>query len=235
MKKFLLTTAVSIALMVSAFAADLPIKAPQQVFGPYPVNGCGLYYGINSMGSANAIAGGPVGGQIVQGDIGLTLGYTCALSPNGSFWFVEGNFDWANLNGSQNGFSMTGPLHLQQRAAFGSPLNSLLSQIFPVTNSLAVPPLPVLPNGITAGPGAAYAFVALDEQDISASFGLKSNRDWMISPGFGIGMLYRLSNNVVADVSVMYKMQTNAVCLGGAGSTCPALGQGVQAGLAFKW
>ena len=203
-------------LSTSAFAADMANKAPPApVFGSYVTGGCGWYFGINSMGSTNRINGGVVGENIVQGDLGLTAGYGCPIGGTpGSFWFAEGNFDWANLNGATNGLGLTGPIHLEQRIGLGSPISTMLS-MFPGLNGLSVPAMPALPNGITAGPSYPFIFASLHERDVSAQFpGVASNREWLISPGIGIGLESRLSNAVVAETAVQYMLDSNGMSLG---------------------
>ena len=229
----------SLALMVllcsPAFAADLPppiiTKAPAVV--GYPV-GCGMYFGINTLGSTASVEGAPVGQQMVQGDIGGTLGYTCPFAGNG-FWFVEGMADWANLNGSQNGLALTGPVHLAQRVAVSpGPLLDMLPSLLPI-GLPAVPSLPILPKGVTSSPGAMYLHLQVDEQDYSASLGLATGREWLVSYGAGVGMLYRLSNGVVADTWVTAKTETQQLCLGPVAAGCPKLGTGVEVGFALKY
>jgi hypothetical protein len=171
---------------------------------------------------------------MVQGDIGGTLGYTCPFAGNG-FFFVEGLVDWANLNGSQNGLALTGPVHLAQRVAVSpGPLLDMLPSLLPVKLP-AVPSIPILPAGVTSAPGAMYLHGQVDEQDYSASLGLATGKEWLVSWGGGVGMLYRLSNGVVADTWVTAKAATNSVCIGQLRNACPSLGTGVEVGFALKY
>lgn len=220
------------ALSLPAVAADLPTKAP--IFTAYPEGGCGAYYGLNALGSAAPITNGPIGGNVVGGAIGGTLGYTCAVANSPNFWFVEIMGDFQNLNGGTNGLALTGPAHIEERIAFGGPINQLLS-VLPGLNFPSVPSLPALPNGITAGPQKGYVFASLSQDDISAQFGLANARQWSLTPGVGVGMLSRLSNGVVADVFVEATMQSQAVCFGSLPGQCPKLGTGWRTGLALKF
>jgi hypothetical protein len=219
------------ALLLSggAYAADLPLK--DQAFRPLPAVGCGLYYGVNALGSAATINGAPAGSTAIGGDVGGTLGYTCTPTA-GTIWFVEAQADFQNLNGGSNGFALTGPAHLEQRAGFGGPLNAFLN-FLPNLNLPSVPSLPGLPAGATISTTVGYAYMALNEDDISAQLGLASNRQWLISPEAGVGMWNRLSNNVVADVWAGAKFQSQAICLGGA--VCPKLNTGLVTGVSFKY
>lgn len=222
---------ITLALTSSAWAADLATKAHNFQINPYPTNGCGAYYGVNAMGSASPIANATPGATALGGDIGGTIGYTCATSAS-TFWFAEAMADFQNLNGSGPGFSLTGPAHFEERFAFGGPINQMLN-VLPNLNIPSVPSLPGLPNGITAGPSNGYIYAAINEDDVSATFGASTGRDWIISPEFGVGLLSRLSNNVVADAWVGARLQTGKVCVGG--FSCPALSNGVVTGIAFKY
>lgn len=222
--------AAALLCMSPAHAADLLHKAPLQ-FNAYPTNGCGAYYGVNALGSASPIANATPGATAIGGDIGGTLGYTCQTSAS-TFWFAEAMADFQNLNGSGPGFSLTGPAHFEERFAFGGPINQLLN-VLPNINLPAVPSLPGLPSGITAGPTNGYVYAAINEDDVSATFGGATGRDWIISPEVGVGMLSRLSNNVVADVWAGARLQSQEVCVGG--FACPKLSTGLVTGLAFKY
>jgi hypothetical protein len=215
--------------VVPANAADLAHKALS--FQSYPTNGCGAYYGVNALGSASPIANATPGATAIGGDIGGTIGYTCQTSPS-TFWFAEAMGDFQNLNGNGAGFSMTGPAHFEERVAFGGPINQLLN-VLPNLNIPAVPSLPVLPNGITAGPSNGYVYAGLNEDDVSATFGASTGRNWIVSPEVGVGMLSRLSNNVVADVWAGARLQSQEVCVGH--FSCPRLSTGLVTGLAFKY
>lgn len=228
MKKGLLSLAIALALGSAAHGADLPTKAP--LFGAYPTTKCGFYYGLGTGGSAVGVNGAVVGTQIVQGELDALVGYTCPMMAN-SFWFVEGSVGYDNVNGSTNGFALSGPLVLMQRAGAGSPINALFN---PFGNSLSLPSLPALPNGITAGPVNGYFFAGVVEQDISAQVGLTSNKQWVIAPLLGVGALSRLSDGVVIDTWAGWQMNSQSFCPGG-GTVCSKLGNGGRVGVSFKY
>lgn len=220
----------------AAQAANLspPALTKANPFAGYAAGRCGAYAGLNTMGVAGAVNGGPPGASIIQGDIGVTLGYGCPIGNNpGSFWFVEGNFDFANINGNATGLGLTGPAHFEQRAALGSPISTLLGT-FPGNpfGGVAVPSLPVLPAGVTAGTSYPFFFVSLHEQDVSAQFGIAQNREWLFSPGVGIGLETRLSNGVVVDTTAQWKLDSNGVVVGPQKVT---LGNAAIVGLTLKY
>jgi hypothetical protein len=229
-----------------AHAADITTKAApapkiaNPFAQPYDLTKCGAYFGINTIGSSSGVSGAvQAGTQVVQGGIGGVLGYGCPINAaNGSFWFAEVMADVTSLNGgSSNGLSLGGPASFTERFGAGTPLNTLIGTLLPSgTASPAVPNLPVLPTGITAGPGAPYAFVALHQDDISLSNGVQQNREWLLSWGVGGGIRYRLSNAVVADTWAEYKAATQSICVGPVGNAaCAKPTQGARLGVSFLY
>jgi hypothetical protein len=225
-------------LVPRAFAADVApaSKAISQALSyNYPSTKCGLYYGVNTMGSTGSVNNAQVGTQVVQGDIGLTLGYTCPMGKG--YWFVDASADFANFNGSQNGFSVTGPAAFMERFGFGAPIDLVMSMI-PGLSSLqnAVPSLIPLPTGIAVVTSNPYLFGAVHQEDVGLNFGLASNKQWLISAGFGIGNKTRLSNGVVFDPFVEYILPSSRQCFGPlGGSLCSNKGSQVNVGMILEF
>jgi opacity protein-like surface antigen len=234
MMKKLFVTACAVLLAGSAFAADLaPTKAPRSSLlgNGYPLQKCGMYYGVGTGGSATSVDGATPGTQVVQGEIDALVGYSCPIGAQG-FWFVEGSFGVDNLNGQVNGFSIAhAPLVMIQRAGAGSPINTLFN---PFGNSLSLPSLPILPSGVTAGPANGYFFAGVVEQDVSVQVGLQQNKAWLVAPMVGLGMLTRLSDGVVVDTWAGYEFNANTICPGSV-KTCAQMGNAVRVGVAFKY
>lgn len=232
--------ALMLLMATSAHAADLPVKAASKGFvnpfsQPYDLGRCGAYFGINTMGSTSGVKGDNVvpGTQVAQGAIGGTVGYGCPIAAGGtSFWFAEVMADVTNLNGANNGLALNGPASFTERFGVGTPISNMLSLFAPLAaNAPAVPNLPTLPNGITAGPGNPYLFVALHQDDISGQLGLAQNREWLLSWGIGVGDRYRLSNQVVADVFAEFNGQSTTLCVGPLGqAACEHKGPGARVG-----
>lgn len=230
MKTILRSLSLSAALFASAaLAADLPTKALP--YSGYPTR-CGYYYGIGTGGNAGSVTGAAVGTQIVQGDLDAIVGYTCPFATN-AFWFAEGYFGFSDLNGSTNGLALSGPAVFIQRAGVGSPINAMLGGILP-SASPALPSIPVLPDGITTGTPAGYAFAGIVEQDIGAQIGLLSGHQWVVAPLIGLGMLTRASNNVMIDTWAGWQMNSNSFCPGG-GTSCAKLGNMARVGVSLKY
>lgn len=229
----LLLAALAAIITTSAFAADLPTKAPKySLLAGYPEKHCGLYYGAGTGGSAGSVNGSVVGAQIVQGELDAIVGYTCPFATD-AFWFVEGSVGFNNLNGSVNGLAMSGPLVLMQRAGAGSPINSLFN---PFGANLSLPSLPTLPNGVTPGAASGYFFAGMVEQDIAAQLGLDiHSHQWVIAPMIGFGLLTRLNGNAaVIDTWAGWQMNSQSFCPGG-GTSCAKLGNAARVGVSFKY
>lgn len=197
---------------------------------------CGFYFGVNALGGGSTVADAPVPGTTeIAGDVGGLVGYACSISSIP--YFIEGIFDWQNLNATAPGFSLTGPAHIEQRVGVQTPLLQFLPVLgFPSTGTVGS--LPVLPPGVTVN-GAAqnYMYGAVNEDDISGQVGLTTARAWLISAEVGTGMLVplKLANgwNAVADVWAGAKLQSDSLCIGT--MACPKLGTGFQTGVAFKF
>jgi len=212
-------------------AADLPVavKAPAGLFAN-GYTGNGWYVGLDTIGGVGAVNGAPVGTTVTQAEVGGVVGYSWTLGAN-VFAFAEADLNWTNLNGSTNGFSLTGPAHFEERFAIGTPINTLLS-LFPTLNLPSVPTLPVLPAGVTAGPQHPYLFVGLHEQDVSALFNLGIAHAWLFAPGIGIGAISTTSNGIGLDVWAEAQLDSNAVCVG---VQCANLGTVWRVGFAAKY
>src|SRR5262249_31150335 len=134
------------------------------------------------------------------------------------------------LNGSANGFALSGPAQFQQRVGFGAPVPLLLSLV-PGLASLpnAVPSLIPPPAGTSVVTSIPYLFASIHEDDTGVALGLAANKAYLISAGFGIGTKTRLSNGVVFDPFAEYILPSSEMCIGIAGG-CIKRGAGVRVG-----
>ena len=226
----LLALAIGVA---SLFAADIP-KPPNKYLA-YPT-GCGVYYGGASSGAAGGGSTSTISGtQVLAGDLGLVLGYTCPIGS--TFWFVESIASVSRVNGGDPaaGFSLAGAASFEQRLAVGAPWSVVqqLTGAIPQLGGTAVPSVPPLPGNLTAGPLNPYIFVGMNERDISASLGLQVGRSWLISAEIGFGALTRLSNGMVIDTWVKYQPSSTRMQIGGTGQVFQT-GDFVGVGLALK-
>lgn len=243
MKKLLLPIAVTAAIILtlilipigSLFAADLQLKSPNRWLA-YPP-GCGLYYGGAFSGSAGGGSTDQISGtQVLAGDLGVVLGYTCPIGT-GSFWFVENIASLSKVNGADQaaGLSLAGAASFEQRVAIGAPWSIVqqLTAAIPSLGGVSVPSVPVLPTGISAGPVNPYVFLGLNERDVSASLGLAVGRSWVVSGEVGFGTLTRLSNGMVIDGWVKYQPSSTRILIGPTGQNF-RLGDFVGVGMAIK-
>jgi len=150
--------------------------------------------------------------------------------------------DFQNLNAGNNGFSLSGPIHVEQRVGVQTPLLQLLPNIgFNVGTQLGTPQptSAVLPPGATLnGTVQNYIYGALNEDDISSSqVGLGAARKWLVSPEVGTGLLIPFKTAggtpIVADSYAGYEVQSNSMCIGS--GMCPKLGNRYKVGLSFKY
>lgn len=234
-----------LALLLSttlASAADLPVKArPPLLSAVYPVTQ-GLYFGVGTLGGGGTVSASVPGvnsNSLVSNQIGVggILGYVWNVPNTAMFAAAEGWFGWQNFNGSQQGFSLTGPATFTQRVMVGAPLNDIAA-LFPTLN-LQVPPFPTLPGGQAASNIKPYLFASLTEDDITIDVaGAGSNKDWRFSPGIGIGMLGQLTSGSVVDVFAMTKFPQKGVCVGTGlpqGEACGSVATTYLIGAALKW
>jgi hypothetical protein len=237
----ILDVLLALALLVLLFsrfaqAADLPlaIKAPNKWL-TYPT-ACGVYYGGAFSGAAGGgTTDGLSGTQVLAGDLGVVLGYTCPLGS--SFLFAENISSVSKVNGAQaaSGFSLAGAFSFEQRLGVGAPWSVVqqLTSAIPSLGGVAVPSVPALPSNITAGPVNPYVFVGVNERDVSASLGLQNGRAWVVSPEVGFGTLTRLSNGMVLDGWVKYQPASTRVNIGITNQTFRT-GDFVGIGMALK-
>lgn len=205
---------------------------------PYPTKGCGFYYGIDAEGGAGGVSGAPAGTTVIGGDIGGLIGYACPMA--GLPFFFEALADFQNLNATgSDGFSLTGPGHLEQRFGIQTPLLAFLPSLGAPSTGTVPSIQPMLPPGVAInGSAQNYVYVAANEDDISSQFGLATARAWLFSPEVGTGMLIPLKTSngtpIVADAFAGAELQSDAVCVGGI-IVCPKLATRFKTGVSFKY
>jgi outer membrane immunogenic protein len=111
MKRLFLVLASLAALTGSAAAADLARPVPQPYYkAPVAVpvyNWTGFYIGINGGGGFGRSTWDTTGGRDISGGVvGGTLGYNYQIGQ--AVFGVEGDIDWADINGTSNTVCPTG-------------------------------------------------------------------------------------------------------------------------------
>ena len=80
-----------------------------------------------------------------------------------------------------------------------------------------------------------YLFASISEDDVSLNFGNTSNKDWRVSPGFGIGALGQVTPATVIDVFAMMKFPQKGFSVGPGITASGGIDTQFLAGLALKW
>lgn len=232
----LIAAAAAVAFLpAAAIAADLSVKARPNSFLTYPL-GCGFYYGAAFSGAAGGGNGSTISGtQVLAGDIGAVLGWTCPVGAS-SFWFAEGIASVSKVNGGDPAakFSLAGAFSAEQRVGVGVPWSTVqaLVSAVPGLQGVSMPSLPLLP-GVTGGAVNPYIFAGLNERDISAQVLANVGKAWLVSGEIGFGSLTRMSNGMVLDTWVKYQPASTKLKIGIAGQNFQT-GDFVGVGMAIK-
>lgn len=230
----LLVALIALALwpaLAEAQTSPIVTKTPPVVVPGYS-GGNGFYFGVGAEGSGTSITNAPTPGTVAIGgvlEVVLGYGFTAANIP----FFVDASIGFQNLNGSGAGFALSGPAHAMERVGIQAPLAQLLPIIGINPQTVSIP---VLPPGVTVnGATQSYWFGGVTEDDVSATVGVASGREWMISALTGPGLLIpvHVANwNAVIDTWAALTLTSNGLCVGAAPTgACPALGTGARAGV----
>jgi hypothetical protein len=241
MKKLLLLAV--LALPIPAIAADLPVKAPVAP-SLYSFNGSGLF-----VGAYTEYGGSPVTAQVpgvaqasltsTSAAIGATVGYAYRFS-NGLLGTVEADICAKNFNGANAGFSLTGPICLEQRAMVFAPTAQILNlfsflsipNVFSNLTNIAIPPNAVVTNSYLGFGAGAYW------NDMTVAFhGVGSNKVWSVNPEL---VLMKMDLVTIGTTRAMLRsfgkvdLESQTV-LFGANQSSAKTGVGGRLGLAFDF
>lgn len=238
MKRFLALAAVLGLLPFAAMAADMPTKAPPapSFLTSYPYGNSGFFYGVYTEGGAGPVAASVPGVNSAsltqtQAGVGGTIGYAWGQKGSPVAVSLEADFGWTNFNGNTAGLSFDGPAAFEQRFVIFTPLASMLN-ILPNLPSLGtVAPFPLLPAGVTATNLQVGFMAGIDENDISSSFGLSSNREWRAAPMIGLVSMEQLSNGTAIRTWIKTVFPERGVCAGPVANACAGIGQQVKVGV----
>jgi hypothetical protein len=215
MNKYLLA-AIAALIAFPALAGDVNPPATKAPSYQYPTTKCGMYYGVDAGGSSGAVANTAAGTNMDQGYAGLTVGYTCPTGTLG-FWYVDGDFDFHNINGGNTaGVSLfSGPVFLRQRFGFGIPFNQIIAAI-PGLASLqnALPALNPLPAGQTVVTSNPSIYLATTWDDVGAKLGLQNFQAIEFGLDVGLSVKVRISNGIVMEPYAEYLIPSTAKCIG---------------------
>ena len=193
----------------SAFAADMPVKAPllNPIYTGYPYGSSGLFYGIYTEGG-----GGPVNGSAAgvasarprrrlssSAGVGATVGYAwgprAARSPTRS----RAMSATPTSTGLVAGFSMGGPLSVEVRGVAFTPLANFTQYLPNLPSWGTVPPFNALPAGVTASHTQIGLMAGWHWNDVSLDFaGLATGKEFRGAPMVGLVQMEQLSNGMRA-------------------------------------
>jgi hypothetical protein len=169
--------------------------------------------------------------------MGVTVGYVKPLG-GGSWLAIEGDVDVMGTSANTlQGLSLNGPMAFDQRLLYGGGYFDSLLQLFGSVISLgAIQPFPA--SSLPGAPGrvtgtSMYGFGGVSEKDISANFGLGSNKAWSIAPEVGIGLRTSYASGFVTDASVFAIMNDKSFCVGAVGGAACA-GVNAEMGARFR-
>lgn len=224
----------------AALAADMPIKAP--LASPAPGFDSGWEFGVFGEGGGGNVKGSIAGvnpNEIVTNQAGVygQVGYIWSKPGGTLFYELRGDLGFRNLNSSQPGLSLSGPLSGDFGIEVGAPTNLLLS----VLPSLGLPTAaswPVLPNGATVTNTRTSIAVLAHFDDISADvIGMgSSNRAWRVAPKLEALLSGQVSNGTVLKAWTYVTLTDRAGCIGpGSALGCVGLGPQFGVGAGVFW
>ena len=201
-------------IAIFAFAFVWPALAQAQMVTKAPPvvtpgysGGNGFFFGLGAEGSGTSIANAPAPGTTAIGG-DLEAVIGYGFTAGHIPMFIDASIGFQNLNASSSGFALSGPAHA------------------------------VLPPGVTVnGATQSYWFAGAMEDDVSATAGVATAHEWLVSAVTGPGLLIpvKVSNwNSVIDVWAGLTLTSSGLCVGSAPATaCPQLGTGARAGVRF--
>ncbi len=187
--KRLVLAAVAALLSTAAGAADLPLKAaPKWSLGAYPTLN-GVIVGLYTEGGGSSVTASipgvpPASLTTTTAAIGVTLGYMWTPRNSPVTFSVEGDVCAQNFNGNTAGFSLQGPICLEQRVMAFAPWEKLLAAVPSIPNPFsAISPF-AFQSGVTpVGNAVAGIGFGFYERDISTAFmGVQSGKVWRVEP-----------------------------------------------------
>lgn len=190
----------AVLVATSAFAADMATKAPIAPAG-YPYAASGFYFGVGASAEAQSASTANTGIFAAGAGLDGIVGYQW----QGGLQFIAAEFDATYTNLGASGFcgttltacSTTDQFKLEPLVKFGFPVTALtailpnLSQFFPA--------LPQLPAGVTATNVFPYLYAGVPIEDVSASYGLATGREWTVRAEVGAGMLNQWQQGLAID------------------------------------
>ena len=214
-----------IAAINKAMAADLPVKAPAPVLGftGYPYGSSGPIFGLFT-----EAGGGPVNASVpgvnsaslttTTGGIGLMGGYAWGSKTSAFAYSIEVKVSANNFNGTNQGFSVSGPVSFEGTAFVWMPVSIIQSAFStlnipnPFTN---IAPFPPAPAGLTASNIQAGFGAGFRADDVTIAYlGVGSNKVFDFSPKIEFDLMEQLSNTSAVREYAEVVFQGNGAIFG---------------------
>lgn len=217
---------ISTAAIAGDIASPTPAKATAAAvpwLNGYPYGSNGFFVGIFTEGG-----GGPVNASVpgvnpaslttTTAGIGLSAGYAWGNKNSQLAYSLEGKVAANNINGANQGFSVSGPVSFEGTGYVWMPVSLIQTTLgllnFP--NPFAsIAPFPVNPAGITASNIQAGFGAGFRAEDVTiAYFGAGSNKAFSFAPKIEFALMEQLSNGSALREYVEGVFETKAAILG---------------------
>jgi hypothetical protein len=242
--KFLALAAVLIG--APAFAADLPVKGPAYVPLAYPqVNGLvlELWTGGGAASVQASVPGIPPASLTSStAGIGAAAGWIWTPSKSPISIDIEADISAQNFNGNNAGFSVQGPLALEQHVRFFTSMANVAT-IFAALPSFPNPFSSLsafsIPNGfVGTGKNLLGAGFYVREADVSSAFlGVQTGKVWMANLGMDVMAVQPTTSGGAFRESFEFDFNSTDKLFGAVpkGQTSATLGMGGRARVGYAF
>jgi hypothetical protein len=235
------------ALLVSpAMAADLPVKAPAYVPLQYPqANGLVLELWTGGGGASvqASVPGIPASSlTTTTAGIGVATGWMWTPSRSPISISIENDVSAQNFNGNNAGFSVQGPIALEQHVRFFTSVANIAT----IYSALPSFPNPFsqlsafsIPNGfVGTGKNLVGAGFYIREADVSSAFqGVQSGKVWRVNLGADIMAVQPTTSGGAFREALEFDFNSTDKLFGTVpkGQTSAALGMGARARVGYAF
>ena len=245
MKTKLLALA-AVLIVAPAFAADLPVKGPAYVPLAYPqVNGLvlELWTGGGAASVQASVPGIPPASLTSStAGIGAAAGWIWTPSKSPISIDIEADISAQNFNGNNAGFSVQGPLALEQHVRFFTSMANVAT-IFAALPSFPNPFSSLsafsIPNGfVGTGKNLLGAGFYVREADVSSAFlGVQTGKVWMANLGMDVMAVQPTTSGGAFRESFEFDFNSTDKLFGAVpkGQTSATLGMGVRARVGYAF
>lgn len=236
----LIVAAISL-FATSAFAADLPVKAPPAVpfISGYPYGSNGPIFGIFTevgAGPVNASVPGVNSASLTTttAGIGAMAGYAWGSKTSQFAYSLEAKVSANNFNGENQGFSVSGPISAEGTAYIWMPV-SLIQNVFSILNITnpfsTIAPFPAVTAPVTASNIQAGFGGGFRADDVTIAYlGAGSNKVFAFSPKIEFALMEQLSTGLAVREYTEVIFQNNSAIFGAMQSKA-TLGPKIMAGV----